>query len=89
MPSYKFNPLSGELDLVNQDGRIPEYATDPVSPAGQTAWVLRATTGGGGGGKIKAFMGLGFPYLTVGSATYSYELRYRTIENTTIGVALT
>lgn len=42
--SFKFNPITGELDLVGKAG-IPEYNTDPVSPGINDAWVLRGTSG--------------------------------------------
>jgi len=75
------NPASGGQG----NGYIPQYSTDPVSPQSETAWVLRSLVGATGGGTIRAFLGLGFPYLTVGSGgSNSYQLSYRTLEGTTI-----
>lgn len=82
----RFNPLSGNFDMVEV---VPELTADPASPAPESAWVLK-TVGMSGGGEIKAFLGLGFPVTSVGvGGPDTYELRYRTTEGTTIGVALT
>ena len=71
-------------------GLIPQLSADPVAPAAQTAWVLRTVAPGAGGGKINCFLGLGFPYLTVGvGGVNTYQFSYRTIEGTTLRANLT
>ena len=84
---FSFNPITGQLDLVNRNGVISEVSSDPASPAAQDAWVLK-TSGGSGGGTLKAFMGMGFPYLTANSGANTYKLSYRTQEGTTVRVTL-
>lgn len=70
-------------------GSIPEYGTDPASPQPGETWVLRSGGGGAGGGEIKAFMGLGFPLLTVGAGgPLTYQLSYQTEAGTTVRTAL-
>jgi hypothetical protein len=69
-------------------GEIPQFSTDPASPTTECAWVLKSG-GGTGGGKIQAFLGLGFPYLSINTGGVStYALKYRTKEGTTISTAL-
>lgn len=78
---YKYNPLEDDFDLI---GKVPQYSSDPSSPAAEDAWVLLTSTGGAGGGTYKGTLGLGFPYLspsTGGASTYA--LKYRTKEGTT------
>ena len=82
-----FNPLTGALDLFSE---IPQLTSDPSSPAAHDAWVLKTGGGGAGGGVFKGFLGLGFPYATVGSGgSPTYQLSYRTEEGTTKRVTLT
>ena len=64
-------------------GAIPELLTDPVSPTAQSAWV-RATMLTAPGQPLGLLLSL-----TRAIGTYSYELRYRTLEGTTVGVPLT
>jgi hypothetical protein len=95
---YKFNALNGTLDLVSADtagyGKIAEYTTDPTSPTANDVWVLRTDAGHTvtGGGKLRAFMGLGFPYISAGvssgGGSASYQLSYRTQANTTVRAIL-
>lgn len=68
---------------------IPQYDTDPVSPNPEDAWMLKTSGGGAGGGAIVAIMGGGFMASTpnTGGST-TYQLSYRTLENTTIRVTL-
>lgn len=82
--SVKYDPILGELRIKDV---IPEKTSDPVSPRPEDAWVLRSGTSTGGG-KINAFMGLGFPYVSAGTASYTYRLKYRTKEGSTISVVL-
>lgn len=70
-------------------GGIPQYNSDPVSPAAEDAWVLRTTSGGAGGGKLKSYFGLGFPVTTPGTGvTSTYQFSYRTLEGTTKRVTI-
>ena len=57
--------------------------SDPISPSAQSAWV-RSTTITAAGEPLGVLLAI-----TKAVGTYSYELRYRTLENITIGVALT
>ena len=84
MGAYKqvFNPLTGQFDEVTTPGYIPEYDTDPATPVSQNAWVLRTHTPGTGGSPI----GLLLPLTTPGA--FTFQLSYRTVNNTTVRVAL-
>ena len=75
----KFNPHTKKPDIV---GVIPQVSGDPSSPSPEDAWIKK--TGGGGGEAYGILLTLTQP----GSAV-SYELSYRTLENTTIRVSLT
>lgn len=83
MGKAKYDPL---LDKVRTRD-IPQLSSDPATPKSEEAWVLRSGSASGGG-KINAFMGLGFPYISAGSASYTYLFKYRTKEGSTISVAL-
>lgn len=78
-----FNPLSGEFDLI---GHIPELTSDPSSPAPEDAWVLRSGSGGVGSGESYGLL-LALTQPGTGGS-YTYALKYRTQEGTTISVAL-
>ena len=82
---FKFNPITSELDLVEH---IPELSTDPSPARIEDAWVLRQGSGVVGG-KLNTFFGLGFPYVSVGSGSFTYQLSYRTNAGTTYRVNLT
>lgn len=89
---FKFNPLGPPFDIDNDSGgtsstSIPEYTSDPGSPAARDAWVLRSGSASGGG-DLMMLIG-GFPLTTPGSSTYTYTFKYRTDEATTVSVALT
>jgi hypothetical protein len=77
---------------ATDSGGIPEYTTDPISPEAETAWMLRTPGAAStGGGIVKAFIGGGFPVSSVatgGGTPDTYQLSYRTLENTTIRVSL-
>lgn len=60
---------------------IPELSSDPVSPTAQTAWVL-ATPDGIGGTPRGLLLALTY------SGIETYQLSYRTLENTTVRVTL-
>lgn len=64
---------------------IPQLDADPVAPTPEDAWVLR--TGMGGGGEVKFLFGGGTPITSSGASMY--EFSYRTLQNTTVRVALT
>lgn len=82
MQTVTLNPLPSPLQLTFF---VPELSVDPASPNAQDMWVLKQGGGGVGGGKLRAFFGLGWPYLTVGSGgATTYKLSYRTQEGTTI-----
>ncbi len=90
MANYVFNPLlKKKLDLVGDSNNatvtIPQYNSDPASPVQEEVWVLKTGGSGSGGGEIKAFLGLSFPYLSIGSGgAATYQLSYRTKEGTTV-----
>lgn len=86
----RFNPTTGELDLVNTSSggtaSIPEYSTDPGSPSAQDAWVLKTTTGGGSAG---APLGLLLALTDAGaSGSSTYQFSYYTNEGTIIRTTL-
>jgi hypothetical protein len=62
---------------------IPQLASDPPSPAVESAWV-RETMTSQAGSPIGLLLGI-----TNAVSTYTYELRYRTQQGTTVGVPLT
>lgn len=76
------NPITGDFDEVSY---IPELTSDPASPSPEDAWVLRSGSASGGGSPIGLLLSL----TTAGTASYTYELKYRTLENTTVAVTLT
>lgn len=81
-----FNPITGKFDLT---GSVPQYDADPASPNAEDMWVKRTASGGTGGGKIIAPLGLGFLALTPGvGGSSTYQLSYRTKEGTTKRVTL-
>lgn len=90
--SYKFNPFTGKLDDVgtgsSSSSGIPQYDTDPASPSAHDTWVLRGTTGAGGG-KLQYLFGLGMPINTTGVATNTYSLSYYTEQGTIVRTNLT
>lgn len=61
---------------------IPEFTSDPVSPVAGQVWVL-ATSLGAVGTPIGLLMAL-----THATSLFSYQLSYRTTENTTIRTVL-
>ncbi len=80
MQTVTINPLPAPLQMTFY---VPQLTSDPASPAAQDMWVLRQGSGSTGGGKVRAFLGLGAPYLTVGSAgSFTYKLSYQTKEGT-------
>lgn len=77
------------LDDLRQRDTPPELAADPANPAAQDAWIRKTVSGGSGGGKIGAVLGLGFPYLKTAGGSTSYQFSYRTTEGGTVRITLT
>lgn len=93
MGKYKLNPLKKTFDLYEEPGYnalgtiIPQLDEDPETPEAQTAWILRTHTSGANAGVP---LGLLLVITSAGEgAENTYELSYRTIEETTVRVALT
>lgn len=63
---------------------IQQLESDPASPAAEEVWVLKA--GGAGGSLQWSILQWG---LMLGGGPVTYTLKYRTIEGTTVSVALT
>ena len=77
-----FNPISGEFDYI--DKSIPQYDSDPSSPNQEDVWVRKSTTG-----TVDAQPGLLPIMLSPNAAgTTTYELSYRTKEDTTVRVEI-
>jgi hypothetical protein len=70
-------------DSVEGGGSIPQLMADPIAPAAQSAWV-RANPISTAGSPIGLLLAL-----TQATSTFTYELRYRTLEGITVGVPLT
>jgi hypothetical protein len=82
----KLNPLSGKLELTEY---TPELSSDPASPIAQTSWVLRTGSGGAIADGTPMGLLLSLTYTSNAGVAFSYLLKYRTKENTTLSVALT
>lgn len=88
---YKLNVLGPPFDLVSPGANtslttnIPQYSSDPVAPATQSAWVLKSGGGITGGGTLQWFYGLSLAVVNTGSSggSLTYQFSYRTLENTT------
>lgn len=79
----RFDPL---LNKVRIKDIIPQLDADPSSPKQQEAWVLRTYTPGEGAGEA---IGLLLALTTAGAgSTETYQLSYRTKEDTTVRVSL-
>lgn len=80
----------GELTAVNSVGNrevqvqvaLPQYITEPADPQPQDAWIFHDVVRSLGGGL--AAIGL-----LLGPGVSHYYLKFRTLENTTVGVELT
>ena len=64
--------------------KIPEYSTDPATPAAGEMWVLRADTGGTEGSPTSLLLTL---LQNVGSSS-TYTLKYKTTSGNVVSVAL-
>ena len=62
---------------------IPQLTSDPVAPTAQSSWVL-ATPKSQAGSPIGLLLAITSPV-----TTYTYALRFRTLEGTTVGTPLT
>lgn len=81
--SYKFNPFTGTFDLIGDSSSvsIPELDSDPISPAAESAWVLKY---------IEPQNELGHTLLHFGMTFGSekYKLKYKTKSGKTVSVNL-
>ena len=82
----KLNPLTGKLDLTEY---TPQLSSDPTSPIAQDSWVLRSGSGASIPDGTPIGLLLALTYKDNAGVAYSYLLKYRTKENTTLSVALT
>lgn len=73
---------SGDV-LPGSGSSIPQLNSDPSSPSPGNSWV-RATQISMAGSPVGLLLGI-----TQAVNTYTYELRYRTLEGITVGVQLT
>ena len=85
------NPSTGDLDAIGGDTNtggvtIPQLSADPASPTAESAWVLKSSSGGSGGGKpIGLLLAL---TETSSTSTLTYRFSYRTLEGTTKRVTI-
>ena len=72
---FLLNPFTGEFDFVGPPATasIPEYTTDPVSPAVEDAWVLHTVPTGAG-----VPIGLLLALTYSGTGTEKWEFSYKT-----------
>ena len=93
----ELDPLSLHLDQTTPqtvvegpiNRLIPQFSTDPVAPVAETAWVLRTGSGGAIADGTPIGLLLCLTYTDNAGVAFSYALKYRTKENTTLSVALT
>lgn len=83
MGKAKYDPL---LDKVRTRD-IPQLSADPATPKSEEAWVLKTITSGGAGAGEPYGLLLALTQPGAGFTT-TYALKYRTIEGTTVSVAL-
>ena len=76
-------------NFIPNVGEIPQYSTDPSSPLAETSWVLRSGSGGAIADGTPIGLLLALTYQDNAGVAFSYLLKYRTKENTTLSVALT
>ena len=80
-----WNPFTDNLDFTGSGSgsiTIPEYLTDPSSPAANSAWVLRTIQGGLQAGNPVGLL-LALTYATSAGVS-SYQFSYYTTEGTTV-----
>ena len=70
-------------------GLIPQLTTDPSPLVDETAWVLREGSGGAIPDGTPIGLLLGLTYTDNSGVAFSYTLKYRTKDSTTVSVALT
>lgn len=80
MPLITFNPFTDNLDFVGSGGTIPEYASDPLSPAVNSAWVLKTVIPDG--------TPIGLLLALTYTSEITYQFSYRTSEGTTVRTQL-
>ena len=73
-----------KLSSPSGKGKIPQYSTDPASPAAESAWVL-ATPVYSDGTPLGLLLAITHTVIT----GYTYTLKYRTKQSTTVTVGLT
>jgi hypothetical protein len=72
------------LEFITGGSSIPEYTSDPVSPTAETAWVVKSGSGViPDGTPIGLLLALTY---TGNEGIFSYQLRYRTLEATTVNL---
>lgn len=76
------------LDELRLKDTIPQVNSDPSAPVAEDAWVLKTTSGGSASAGDAMGLLLALTYSGGGGAT-TYQLSYRTKENTTVRVSLT
>lgn len=83
------NPYNGELQLINKSTtgtvNIPELTADPVSPAPESAWVLKGSIFTPIGTPIGLLLALTY----AGTSSPTYEFSYKTIEGPIVRAELT
>lgn len=81
----KFNPLSGNFDLVNETSVTQYDNVDKTSPVAGDVWVKRTVGVDGVVGEPRGML-LALTYS--GAGTSAYELSYQTNESTIIRTVL-
>lgn len=86
---FKFNPLTGNLDLVRSGiSKIQQFDSDPSSPIAEQAWVKKYVSGVIPAALVHTVLQYGLT-LAENTYLYGYDLSYRTEEGTTVRVTLT
>ena len=95
------NHFTGKFDATKSDDAydarylqigdciIPQITADPASPDAESAWVLRSGSGGAIADGTPIGLLLALTYKDNAGVAYSYALKYRTKDSTTLSVALT
>lgn len=82
----KFNPITGNLDLIS---KIPELSSDPASPKAEDVWVLRSGSGASIPDGTPIGLLLALTYTGNSGVSFTYQLSYRTKAGTTVRRVLT
>lgn len=87
-----WNPFIDNLDFTGPGSTgtvtIPEYTSDPGSPAANSAWVLRGGSGGGIPDGTPIGLLLALTYTNNSGSPFTYDFSYRTTEGTTVRASL-